>query len=233
MENSDFSKKFLSEISVEIERTADGSATLYRADLDEHYHSVKGALTESLHVYIASGLERRADESPDLSPIRVLEVGFGTGLNAALSFDWSARTGRSVDYTSLELYPLAPSAVEAMGYDLTGLAEVNGAEWNARVNLSPTFTIEKRVADFLSDPLPGEIDVVYFDAFAPEKQPEMWSEGAIARVVEAMRPGGVFVTYCAKGAIRRMLASLGLRTERIPGPPGGKREILRATKVVL
>lgn len=230
MGNSDFSKKILSEISVEIERTADGSATLYRADLDEHYHSVKGALTESLHVYIRSGLERRAEMSVDLSPIRVLEVGFGTGLNAALAFDWSGRSGRSVDYTSLELYPLSPSAVEAMGYDLPGLAEVNGAEWNARVSLSPTFTIEKRVADFLSDPLPGEIDVVFFDAFAPEKQPEMWSEEAIRRVVDAMRPGGVFVTYCAKGAIRRMLASLGLTPERIPGPPGGKREILRATK---
>lgn len=228
---SENTEKIFSQFSPEIEKTADGSATLYRADLDEHYHSVKGALTESLHVYIREGLHHFAEAHPHHSPIRLLEVGFGTGLNAALTADWAeAHPNRHVHYTSLELYPLAPEAVAAMGYDSANFELVNRAEWNVEVNPSPTLSLCKLEKNFLTCTLPQNIDVVYFDAFAPEKQPEMWSEAALARVYDAMSPGGVFVTYCAKGAIRRLLASLGFTVSRIPGPPGGKREIIRAVK---
>lgn len=214
---------------MEIQFTADGSPTLYRADIDEHYHSVKGALAESRHVYIREGLAHRAALSPN-RPLRVLEIGFGTGLNAALAAAWAAESGTDIYYTSLELYPVNPQTAARLDYGVPFLTEVNAAPWDAETRLHEQFTLHKRVADFLNCDLPRDIDVVFFDAFAPEKQPEMWSDEALARTVEAMAPGGVFVTYCAKGVIRRRLQALGLKPERLAGPPGGKREILRAVK---
>lgn len=218
-------------VETNIERTADGSATLYRADIDEHYHSVKGALTESLHVYIREGLLHRAKSGAE-GGLRVLEVGFGTGLNAALTASEACEALR-VHYTSLELYPLDADTVAAMGYgaEVPLLEAVNRAEWDVEQAVGEYFTLHKRVADFLTDALPAGIDVVYFDAFAPEKQPEMWSEDCFRRIYNCMNEGGVLLTYCAKGAIRRLLASIGFTVERIAGPPGGKREILRATKM--
>lgn len=215
--------------NTEIQVTADGSPTLYLADIDEHYHSVKGAVTESRHVYVECGLRHRAQSlcQPSSVALRVLEVGYGTGLNAALSAE-ACHCG--VHYIALELHPLSPGALP--DYGVEAMATLNAAPWDTPVEISPLFTLEKRNADFLADELPEGIDVVYFDAFAPEKQPEMWSEEALRRVVSVMNPGAVLTTYCAKGAIRRLLQSLGLTVERLPGPPGGKREILRATKNV-
>ena len=110
------------------------------------------------------------------------------------------------------------------------MVAVNAAPWNREVAMSPTFTLVKLQADFTNCELPQDIDVVYFDAFAPEKQPEMWTRGCFERLFRAMRTGGVLTTYCAKGAVRRMLQDVGFATERLPGPPGGKREILRGVK---
>ena len=213
----------------EIEITADGSATLYRADIDEHYHSVKGALTESAHVYVDSALRYRAGLSNLSSSLTLLEIGFGTGLNAAMSVD---AVTVPVRYISLELFPLPPDKVSAMGYDsvLPYICNVNAAEWNTSVDITPSFTLEKRTADFLTCELPKGIDVVYFDAFAPEKQPEMWRRECFDRIYAAMNPSGVLTTYCAKGAVRRMLQDVGFTVQRIEGPVGGKREILRAIK---
>lgn len=218
-------------IDTSIETTADGSATLYRADIDEHYHSVKGALTESLHVYIKEGLMYFASQGHEEA--RVLEVGFGTGLNAALTAA-SASPQLTVHYTSLELYPLDPATVAQMGYssEVPLLNAVNSAPWDSETDLTPDFTLHKRIADFLTSSLPSDIDVVYFDAFAPEKQPEMWSELCFRRIYDSMSPGAVLTTYCAKGAIRRLLTSIGFTVQRIPGPPSGKREILRALKPI-
>lgn len=209
----------------EIELTADGSPTLYLPGIDEHYHSVKGAVTESRHVYIDCGLRHHSATIMAGETIRVLEIGYGTGLNAALTAE--AQCGK-VHYISLELHPLSPAAVPDYGVEI--LSRLNDAAWDKPVEITPTFTLEKRKADFLTARLPQGIDVVYFDAFAPEKQPEMWSDNALRRVVEAMNPNAVLTTYCAKGVIRRRLQSLGLTVERLPGPPAGKREILRATK---
>lgn len=217
-------------VRVEAEVTADGSLTLYRADIDEHYHSVKGALAESLHVYIETGLKHFAEQHPG-KDVRVFEVGFGTGLNAALAAEF-ADGGVNIHYVSYELYPLGEEVTSHLDYGSHGgwLEGVNGAEWNRPVRVSDTFTLEKVEADFLKVAPPQGIDVVFFDAFAPEKQPEMWEPERIAAIHERMTPGGVFVTYCAKGAVRRMLQSAGFVVERLPGPPGGKREILRASK---
>ena len=138
-----------------------------------------------------------------------------------------------VHYVSLEKYPVDGATLAALRYDSlldqSLLRAIHEAPWDEPVAITPYFTLEKRRADYLSDPLPTSIDVVYFDAFAPEKQSEMWTLSAFQRLISVLNPGAVLTTYCAKGEIRRMLASLGLTMERIPGPVGGKREILRGT----
>lgn len=216
----------------EIEITADGSATIYVPHLDEHYHSVKGALTESLHIFRDCAFMHA---SPTDAPLRVLEIGFGTGLNAVVTA-MAASEKRKVHYISLELYPVSPEMISRLNYgDLVDndlLLLLHNAKWDEPQEITPNFTLEKLQCDFTKCELPQNIDVVYFDAFAPEKQPEMWSEELFARIFEAMSPNGILTTYCAKGEIRRRLQRVGFVVERLQGPPGGKREILRATKLV-
>ena len=217
---------------LEIQHTSDGSATLFVPELDEHYHSVKGAYTESLHIYRDCAY-RHAAELSAVRPLRLLEVGFGTGLNAAVTA-MAATAECPVHYITLEKYPVESRFVEALGYDAfvdaSLFAAIHAAPWEQPTAITPHFTLEKRCCDLLTAPLPGDIDIVYFDAFAPEKQPEMWSAEVFARIYEAMRPGGVLTTYCAKGAIRRLLQATGFTVERLAGPIGGKREILRAVR---
>lgn len=217
-----------------IEATADGSPTLYRKDLDEHYHSVKGALAESQHVYVNAGWKEATKFSA--FPISVFEVGFGTGLNAALTAVAAQSSHTPTIYHSVELFPLPPDAlnnITSAYYEVlqSALTAVNEATWNDFVEINPFFNLHKIEANLLTMDLPQNIDVVYFDAFAPEKQPEMWSEEIFRKIFAAMNPGGILTTYCAKGVIRRMLQEIGFRCERLPGPPGGKREILRASLV--
>ena len=214
-----------------IEQTADGSATIYLPLLDEHYHSVKGAYTESKHVFLDCGL--RFFGKPHA---RVLEIGFGTGLNATLT---AACQSCRTDYYTLERFPLPPETMAQTGYYCTLPAEeaalmkaIHTAPWGRPVEISSSFSLCKLQTDLTdsSIPLPEAIDIVYFDAFAPEKQPEMWTEEIFRRIYAAMTPGGILTTYCAKGEIRRRLQQVGFAVERLAGPPGGKREILRATK---
>lgn len=214
-------------MDIRIEPTADGSATLYVPALDEHYHSVKGALSESRHVFVDMGLRA----SPAAAP-RVLEVGFGTGLNALLTWLEADRSGRPVRYAALELYPLSPAQALALGYEPSDrLRALHEAPWEEAVSLSPCFALQKLRADFTTFAFaPSSFDVVYFDAFAPDKQPALWTAEGFAALYAALSPGGVLATYCAKGSVRRLLQQAGFLTERLPGPPGGKREILRARK---
>ena len=211
-----------------LQQTADGSATLFVPDLDEHYHSVKGARTESVHVFIDMGLRACPVAAP-----RVLEVGFGTGLNALLTWDEAEHARRPVSYTTLERYPLRLDEALSLGYGGADgrLRALHAAAWETPVTLSPCFTLCKRQADFTTLPLPGgAFDLVYFDAFAPDKQPEMWTDERFSALFAALSPGGILTTYCAKGEVRRRLQRAGFGVERLPGPPGGKREILRARK---
>ena len=161
-------------------------------------------------------------------------MGFGTGLNAAVTA-MVADAEHPVHYISLEKYPVSTEMLRKLQYGelVNGelLDRIHAAFWNVPVEITPWFTLEKRHCDYTIDLLPEGTDVVYFDAFAPEKQPDMWTEEAFQRLVQVMNPGAVLTTYCSKGVIRRRLESLGLRVERIPGPPGGKREILRATRL--
>ena len=235
-----------------IERTEDGSATLFVPELDEHYHSVKGARTESQHIFIDMGLKASAAPQP-----HVLEIGFGTGLNALLTLEAAEQDARPVHYTGIELSPLAWEEVDALGYSNNPLfKQLHTAPWEEDVKISPHFTLRKIKTDAnismkyevlsirseqntntshlipnTSHLIPNTFpDLVYFDAFAPEKQPEMWNEQLFRSLYVYMNTGGILTTYCAKGVIRRMLQAVGFRVERLPGPPGGKREILRATK---
>lgn len=217
-------------MKIVIEQTADGSPTLYRNDIDEHYHSVKGALAESRHVYLESGWRTGCAGS---RPIRVFEVGFGTGLNAALTAKAALEAEIPTEYYSAELFPLPMETADRLSESLetelqVEFKAVNGASWGKPVVINPYFSLVKIEDNLLTMNLPTGLDVVYFDAFAPEKQPKMWGETIFRKLWGAMKPGAVLTTYCAKGSIRRMLQQIGFLTERLPGPPGGKREILRA-----
>lgn len=212
-----------------IEQTADGSCTLFVPELEEHYHSVNGALQESLHVFFKAGWE----EQP-LSALRILEFGFGTGLNALLAESRAEQEQKEVTYFSIEKYPLSPSLWQSLHYErlpvagaAAWFAPLHECPWNEDVRLSSHFVLHKIESDFQEVSLPGEIDLVFFDAFAPDKQPEVWSQSLFDRIYQSMASQGILVTYCAKGAVRRMLQQAGFQVERIPGPPG-KREMLRA-----
>lgn len=219
---------------ITLEPTADGSNTLFVPELDEHYHSVKGALTESQHIFIQMGLNHSQAESP-----HVLEIGFGTGLNAFLTMLEAEKQQRKVCFTSIERYPLKEDIVRKLGYPEIIAPEksekfyaLHTAPWNQFVEISPCFTLHKIEGDFTHFDFQSHYDVVYFDAFAPEKQPEMWSQPLFDQLYRQMNPGGILTTYCAKGVVRRMLQAAGFTVERLPGPPGGKREILRANKEI-
>ena len=217
---------------MQIEQTADGSYTLFVPELDEHYHSVKGALTESEHIFINMGLKHCSATEP-----RVLEIGFGTGLNAFLSLLEAEKSQRKVHFTTIERYPLDMETIRTMNYP-SQVAPDHAAEyealhlapWNEDASITTHFTLHKIEADFTCYEFPKGYDVIYFDAFAPEKQPEMWSQELFNQLYDVLHTGGILTTYCAKGVIRRMLQAAGFTVERLAGPPGGKREILRATK---
>ena len=209
-----------------IEQTADGSATLFVPELNEHYHSVKGARTESQHIFIDMGLNASEVAEP-----HILEIGFGTGLNALLTLETAESTQRKVHYTGIELYPLSWEMIEPLGYSDNPLFKtLHIIPWEEDTIITPCFTLRKVQADFTTLTTDRSFDIIYFDAFAPEKQPEMWSQELFDRLHVIMGEKGILTTYCAKGVVRRMLQTAGFTVERLPGPPGGKREILRATK---
>lgn len=217
---------------MELERTADGSYTLYVPELDEHYHSVKGALTESQHIFIEMGLKHSSAPEP-----HILEIGLGTGLNAFLTLLAAEEMQRKVHYTGIERYPLAEETLRQLDYPgIIGKKHeedyyaIHQAPWEKETNLSPWFTLHKIEGDFTRHTFQKGYDIIYFDAFAPEKQPEMWEQSLFNILYNVLNEGGILTTYCAKGVVRRMLQTAGFTVERLPGPPGGKREILRATK---
>ena len=217
---------------MKLEQTADGSYTLYVPELDEHYHSVKGALTESQHIFIDMGLKHSSVTAP-----HILEIGFGTGLNCVLTLLEAKESQRHVHYTGIERYPLNEEIIRKLNYPSIIGKEceedyfaIHQAPWEEDVCLSPWFTLHKMEGDFTHYSFEQKYDIIYFDAFAPEKQPEMWEQSLFDNLYQVLNEGGILTTYCAKGVVRRMLQTAGFKVERLPGPPGGKREILRATK---
>jgi tRNA U34 5-methylaminomethyl-2-thiouridine-forming methyltransferase MnmC len=212
----------------DIQLTADGSHTLFVPEIDEHYHSVNGAIQESYHVFIRAGLQQLTKEK-----VRILEIGFGTGLNAFLTL---LNTDRPVEYYTVESDPLPFEVIRLLNYAKICCPEkeelfftLHTTAWNTPVKITELFTLYKIQGDSNTCALPENTDLVYFDAFAPDKQPEMWNREIFHRLYESMTEGGILTTYCAKGSVRRMMQEAGYSVERIPGPPG-KREMLRAVK---
>jgi tRNA U34 5-methylaminomethyl-2-thiouridine-forming methyltransferase MnmC len=213
---------------LQLQLTADGSHTLFLPELNEHYHSVNGAVQESQHVYINAGFNQCGKET-----VFVLELGFGTGLNAFLTALEAEKRNVKVVYTALEKYPLPAEIIRQLNYsgrnsDLFN--QIHSAEWGRAIPLTSSFTLHKIKIDFKDyDYCSGNYDVVYYDAFAPDKQPEVWLQELFDAIYTSLHPGGILTTYCAKGMIRRRMKQSGFIVERIPGPPG-KREMLRAGK---
>jgi tRNA U34 5-methylaminomethyl-2-thiouridine-forming methyltransferase MnmC len=210
-------------MTVEIKPTGDGSKTLYSEKFGEHYHSTFGAVGESEHVFIRAGFMEVA-----CNPVSVLEIGFGTGLNAYLTLSASKKDGRAVYYEAVELFPVDASIANQLS-DEELFPRLHSAEWDKDIEIVPNFTLHKRKADLLDAGFTQKFDVVYFDAFSPSVQPEMWTRKVFTGIFHSMNPNSVLTTYCAKGEVRRMLQSTGFTVERLPGPQG-KREILRARK---
>jgi len=217
--------------------TEDGSHTLRVKEIDECYHSTHGAVQESMHIFIESGLREYVSVNGDKSEINILEIGFGTGLNAFLSLIEAERLRLKINYTALELYPLAVDDAIRLNYpevlcsDRGMFEKLHYTSWGVESDISSLFSLCKIETDFTGYELPGLYDVIFFDAFSPEKQPEMWLETGFGKIYKKTNAGAVMTTYCAKGAVRRAMQSAGFTTERLPGPPG-KREILRGRKLI-
>ena len=215
--------------------TADGSKTIYNASLREHYHSIHGALQESRHVFLESGLNYFLKQSPQGS-VSIFEAGFGTGLNFLLSAVHCHQSKISLRYTGIEAYPLPAGLIcqteyhqyinrEIWEFFITGYAKAFRQEIAFRPFIRLEI-IEQKLAEFNSNRL---FDILYFDAFAAAKQPEMWTLASLDHISSFLRPGGIFVTYAMNGNLRRNMQALGFRVEKVPGAPG-KREMLRAIR---
>ncbi len=214
----------------EIKITADGSCTLYLEDIGETYHSTHGAIQESEHVFINTGLKHCKKNE-----ISILEVGFGTGLNAFLSYIF-ANDNQHIKffYTALEKFPIDHELVMQLNYTkFRGNEEIFNqlhlCEWGKAHKISENFFIEKIKTDFTGYNHKKTYDIIYFDAFSPDKQPEMWTEDIFRELYHHSNSGSILTTYCAKGSVRRAMKAAGYKVERLSGPPG-KREMLRATK---
>lgn len=216
----------------EIIQTKDGSNTLFVPELNETYHSTNGALQESLHVFIKEGLLYR-----NLKNIKILEVGFGSGLNALTTFVSAADSGLRVNFTSLEAYPLEWDSVAKLSYtELDGMGKhhdvfrkMHSCSWDKNIPISVNFSLRKLNLKLQDITFENAFDLIYFDAFAPQIQPELWTNAIFQLVFKSLRSKGVLVTYCAKGSVKRSLKAVGFELQSIPGPPG-KREMIRAVK---
>jgi len=215
----------------QIAKTADGSTTIYIPEMDENYHSHHGAIQEARHVFIENGLKFL-----NKNEVTIFEMGLGTGLNALLTLDHAIRNGITVHYVGLEAYPVDLDMIGELNYVESVDSGLNATfdamhqqEWGtSKVHLE-VFTLEKvhqKIEEY--QPAVNSVDLIYFDAFGPRAQGDMWEMPVLEKMAEMLKPGGVLVTYCAQGQFKRHLKSLGFEIERLPGPPG-KREMTRAT----
>lgn len=223
-------------MSIQLITTADGSHSIYVPELNEHYHSVHGAIQESKHVFINAGL--KAPGLLTVTPLRILEIGMGTGLNVFLTFLENIEHKKQIVYTAIEAFPVNEKLIHELNY----VKELNAKEhqdifnkihrssWEQQITLSPHFTFRKIKNTIQETTLTEkQFDLIYFDAFSPEIQPEMWRENVFEKLFQSLNSNGILVTYCAKGVVKRILKKVGFTIENLPGPPG-KREMTRGVK---
>lgn len=216
--------------------TKDGSHTISIPELNVTYHSVHGAIQESLHVFITTGLQPLLNNQTTGS-LSILEVGFGTGLNALLTAIEAEKAEKSMYYVALEPFPLSNTEIYLLNYcELLGrkdlqedFIQMHRCEWNKSIVATEHLLLHKSNKPLQQFEHATKFDLIYFDAFAPSAQPELWTQEVFEKLITMMRPGGVLVTYCSKGDVRRAMQAAGFIVEKIPGPPG-KREMVRAKK---
>ncbi len=215
-------------------RTGDGSLTIHLPEWDEQYHSKHGAIAEAQHVFIKEGLQYWLSKNNNASP-SILEIGFGTGLNAFLTFLEVQKNRLQIFYTGVEAFPLETAEISGLNYPILLKAseddflKFHQSDWEIKNIISPNFHLTKLKKMFSEIEDENIFDLVYFDAFGIRVQPELWTEAIFQKMYTSLRPNGVLVTYAANGNARRAMQTVGFQVERIPGPPG-KKEMLRGTK---
>ena len=224
----------------EVVITADGSSTIHLPEWDEQYHSKHGAIQEAYHVFIKHGLEHLCHSegvSESSKHISVLEIGFGTGLNAFITLIEAEKLDVNIDYVGVEGYPISSGEIHQLNYSKQ--LENSGKEslfntlhevsWEEKHEISNGFSLTKQKKFFSEITDRDSFNLIYFDAFGARVQPELWTEVIFQKMYDALKKNGVLVTYAAKGSVRRAMQAVGFLVEKLPGPPG-KREMLRATK---
>jgi tRNA U34 5-methylaminomethyl-2-thiouridine-forming methyltransferase MnmC len=216
--------------------TADGSNSIFSEEVHQSYHSHFGALQESMHIFIEAGL--CSETLSLLETISVLEIGFGTGLNALLTCMEATELQKKIYYETIELFPLTMQEIEQLNYASLlpypfvkeSFSALHNAEWNTVEQISENFTLHKRhISAINATYLPNNFDLVYFDAFSPEAQPELWTKEVFKTIYDSMKKEGILLSYCTKGSVKRTFTGIGFQIEKLPGPKG-KREIIRVRK---
>ena len=223
-----------------IVKTGDGSTTIQITEWNEQYHSMHGAVQEAQHVFLKMGLDYIVTQNPHLTELNILEIGFGTGLNALLTLTHAAQKqiALPIMYEGIEAYPVLKNELDQLNYfeliDFNTAPELfekmHNTAWEQAVAISQTFNLKKRKQTFETIVDKNAHHLIYFDAFGARVQPELWEQPIFRKMYEALSQNGVLVTYAAKGSVRRAMQAVGFKVERLPGPPG-KREMLRAVKI--
>ena len=216
----------------EIIQTADGSTTIHLPDWEECYHSKHGAIQEAKHVFIKNGFSLFTGK-----PISILEIGFGTGLNAFITFLEARESGQEIDYTGVEAYPVLAEEVLQLNYikelqaenETAAFVKMHEGQWGNEIALAPNFQLTKRKQFFDEIDDVEKFDLIYFDAFGYRVQPELWRTEIFQKMYNALKTNGILVTYAARGVVKRSMIDVGFTVEKLAGPPG-KREMFRATK---
>ncbi|MDG1728538.1 MAG: tRNA (5-methylaminomethyl-2-thiouridine)(34)-methyltransferase MnmD [Algibacter sp.] len=228
----------------EIIITADGSSTIHIPEWNEQYHSKHGAIQEAYHVFIKHGLHHFYNQEYLLdrnrkvkNPLNILEIGFGTGLNAFITLIESKKRALNIYYNGVEAYPISEDEIQALNYteelrtenSKVFFKKIHSIPWEERHQINDNFKLIKQKKFFSEINDTATYNLIYFDAFGARVQPELWTETIFKIMYKALKPEGILVTYSAKGSVRRAMQAVGFTVERLPGPPG-KREMLRATK---
>ena len=217
--------------------TKDGSSSFLNTELNEHYHSTHGAVQESTHVYIEAGLSYFAEKHSQ-KLISILEIGFGTGLNALLSIQFAEKYNLKINYDSIEAFPLSSENYLKLNYssiiDLKNgeklFKKLHECDWDMPIEINDSFQLIKLGTSLECFVPYKKYDVIYFDAFAPNVQPELWTRGIFEKMFALLNENGILVTYCAKGEVKRNMKAAGFTVEGLPGPIG-KREMTRGTSI--